>query len=76
MTQVSGFILGSNKIYAVTRNGYIIVCSAESGNIEYVEKITGFAGRGLKIDTIDSSPVISNGSLYIVTTNSRLFGFN
>ena len=76
MTKISGFILGSNKIYVVTRNGYIIVCSAESGNIEYVEKITGFAGRGLKIDTIETSPVISNGSLYIVTTNSRLFGFN
>ena len=75
-TQISGFILGSSKIYAVTYNGYIIVCSATSGKIEYVEKITGFAGRGLRGDTIESSPIISNGSLYVVTSNSRLFGFN
>ena len=31
--------MGSGKIYATTLNGYLIVCSAVSGNIEYFKKI-------------------------------------
>ena len=38
MTQITGFIMGSGKIYATTLNGYLIVCSAVSGNIEYFKK--------------------------------------
>ena len=66
-TKVTGFVLGSGKIYAVTFNGYIIVCSAVSGNVEYSKKIG---------DPITTSPIISNGSLYLLTENSRIFGFN
>ena len=66
-TLVTGFILGSGKIYATTLNGYLIVCSAISGNIEYFKKIG---------DTITASPIVSNGSLYILTEKSRILGFN
>ena len=58
--------MGSGKIYAVSLNGYLIVCSAVSGNIEYSRKIG---------DTITSPPIISNGSLYILTENSKIHGF-
>ena len=34
-----GFVLGSGKIYAVSLNGYLIVCSATSGNVEHFKKI-------------------------------------
>ena len=66
-TQVTGFIMGSGKIYATTLNGYLIVCSAVSGNIEYFKKIG---------DQIAAAPIINNGSLYILTENSRILGFN
>ena len=66
-TLITGFILGSGKIYATTLNGYLIVCSAISGKIEYFKKIG---------DTITSSPIASNGSLYILTEKSRILGFN
>ncbi len=66
-TLITGFILGSGKIYATTLNGYLIVCSAVSGKVEYSKKIGG---------TITSSPIASNGSLYILTESSRIFGFN
>jgi outer membrane protein assembly factor BamB len=66
-TLVTGFILGSDKIYATTLNGFIIVCSANSGKIEYIKKIG---------DSIISPPIISNGSLYILTEESRIIGFN
>jgi len=62
-----GFILGSGKIYAVSLNGYLIVCSAVSGKVEYFKKIG---------DTITAAPIISDGSLYILTENSRILGFN
>ena len=67
MTQITGFIMGSGKIYATTLNGYLIVCSAVSGNIEYFKKIG---------DQIIAAPIINDGSLYILTENSRILGFN
>ena len=66
-TIVTGFILGSGKIYATTLNGYLIVCSASSGKVEYFKKIG---------DPVTSPPVISDGSLYLLTKNYRLIGFN
>ena len=59
--------MGSGKIYATTLNGYLIVCSAVSGNIEYFKKIR---------DPILAAPIISDGSLYILTENYRILGFN
>ena len=67
ITRVTGFIMGSGKIYATTLNGYLIVCSAASGNIEYFKKIAG---------TITAAPIISNGALYILTEKSKILGFN
>ena len=67
MTQITGFIMGSGKIYATTLNGYLIVCSAVSGNIEYFKKIG---------NQIIAAPIINDGSLYILTENSRILGFN
>ena len=66
-TYITGFIMGSGKIYAVSLNGYLIVCSAVSGNVEYSKKIG---------DTITTAPIISDGSLYILTEKPRIFGFN
>ena len=66
-TLISGFILGSGKIYATTLNGYLVVCSASSGKREYFKKIG---------EVITSSPIINNGSLYILTAESRIWGFN
>ena len=67
ITHVTGFIMGSGKIYATTLNGYLIVCSAVSGNIEYFKKIG---------DSVIAAPIINDGSLYILTENSRILGFN
>ena len=67
MTQITGFIMGSGKIYATTLNGYLIVCSAVSGNIEYFKKIG---------DQIIAAPIINDGSLYVLTENSKILGFN
>ena len=66
-TKITGFILGSGKIYAVSLNGFLIVCSATSGKVEYIKKIG---------DTITASPIINNGSLYILTEKSKIIGFN
>ena len=33
MTRITGFVLGSGKIYAVTLNGYLIISSAYSGKV-------------------------------------------
>lgn len=66
-TKVTGFIMGSGKIYATTLNGYLIQCSAVSGNVENVKKIG---------DLITAAPIISDGALYILTDKSRIFGFN
>ena len=66
-TYITGFILGSDKIYATTSNGFLIVSSATSGKVDGIKKIG---------DPIATTPIISNGSLYILTENSRIIGFN
>ncbi len=66
-TEITGFVMGSNKIYSTTLNGYLIVSSANSGNTEYFKKIG---------EPIISSPVISTGKLFILTEQSRILGFN
>ena len=65
-TKITGFVMGSKKIYATTLNGYLLICSASLGNVEDFKKIG---------NTITASPVISNGSLYILTENSKIYGF-
>ena len=67
VTKISGFILGSGKVYILTHNGYLIVSSATSGKTEYFKKIG---------NEISVPPVISNGALYILTNKSKIFGFN
>ena len=64
-TKITGFVMGSGKIYSVTLNGFIIVSSASSGKVESFKKIG---------DPITSSPVISDGKLFIYTEDSRIFG--
>ena len=59
--------MGSGKIYSTTSNGFLIVSSASSGKAEYFTNIK---------DPITSSPIISNGNLYVLTKNSRIIGFN
>ena len=66
-TEITGFVMGSGKIYAVSLNGYLIVSSALSGKVEYFKKVA---------DSITSAPIISNGSLYILTGKSKILGFN
>ena len=66
-TRITGFIMGSGKIYAVSMNGYLIVCSAISGKVEYFKKIA---------DAIYVPPIISDGSLYILTAKPKILGFN
>ena len=64
---MSGLILGSDKIYAVSENGYLIVCSATSGKIEFSKKIG---------DNVLTAPISSDGFLYLLTENSKILGFN
>ena len=66
-TKISGFIMGSGKIYATTLNGYLIISSAISGKPEYFVKIG---------EQISSTPIISDGKLYILTDKPRIYGFN
>ena len=66
-TKITGFIMGSGKIYSVTLNGYLIVSSPVSGKVEYFKKIG---------DPVTSAPIINNGKLYILTKNSRIYGFD
>tara|TARA_Y100000590_G_scaffold412420_1_gene507379 strand:- start:1484 stop:2209 length:726 start_codon:yes stop_codon:yes gene_type:complete len=66
-TRITGFVMGSGKIYAVTANGYLIVSSPVLGKVEYFKEIG---------DPVISSPIINNGKLYILTKNSRILGFN
>ena len=66
-TKITGFVMGSGKIYATTLNGYLIISSASSGNVESFKKIG---------NTITAPPVISEGSLYLLTENSKIYGFN
>ena len=66
-TKISGFVMGSGKIYATTLNGFLITSSATSGDVESYKKIG---------DTITAPPIISEGSLYLLTENSKIYGFN
>jgi len=66
-TKITGFIMGSGKIYSVTLNGYLIVSSSTSGKVENYKKIG---------DPITSPPIINNGKLFIYTEKSRILGFN
>ena len=66
-TKVTGFVLGSGKIYGVTKNGYLIIVSASSGKIDSFKKIG---------DGISSNRITHDGSLYILTENSRILGLN
>ena len=66
-TEITGFIMGSGKIYSVTLNGYLIVSSPTSGKVENFKKIGS---------PITSSPIINNGELFIYTEKSRILGFN
>ena len=66
-TKITGFVMGSGKIYATTLNGFLIISSATSGNVESYKKIG---------DSITAPPVISEGSLYLLTENSKIYGFN
>ena len=66
-TRITGFIMGSGKIYSVTQNGYLIVSSSTSGKVENYKKIGS---------PITSSPIINNGKLFIYTEKSRILGFN
>ena len=66
-TKVTGFIMGSGKIYSVTLNGNLIVSSAATGEVEYFKKIG---------DPITTPPIIKDGKLYILTENSRIIGLN
>ena len=66
-TKITGFIMGSGKIYSVTLNGYLIISSATSGKVISFKKIG---------DSIRSAPIISDGKLYILTENSKIVGLN
>tara|TARA_B100001123_G_scaffold450715_1_gene623162 strand:+ start:2928 stop:4280 length:1353 start_codon:yes stop_codon:yes gene_type:complete len=66
-TKISGFVMGSGKIYSVTSNGYLIVSSASSGQVEKLKKMG---------DPVETSPIISDGSLFVLTSNSKILGFN
>ena len=66
-TFVTGFILGSEKLYITTFNGFLIVCSATTGKAESFQRVA-FNNT--------YSPIISNNSLFILTKTFRLLGFN
>ena len=66
-TKVTGFIMGSGKIYSVTSNGFLIVSSANTGKVEYFKKIG---------EQNMSPPIISNGELFILLKNSKIVGLN
>ena len=66
-TKISSFIMGSNKIYSTTLNGFLISTSAISGKVEFFKKIGGS----------NISPLaINNGKLYILTDKSKILVLN
>ena len=66
-TKVTGFIMGSNKIYSMTLNGFLIVSSAASGEPEFFKKVGGS----------NISPlIINNGKLYVLTNKSKILVLN
>ena len=66
-TKIAGFVMGSGKMYSVTSNGYLIVSSATTGKTENYIKV----GK-----PITSSPIISDGKLFIYTEKSRIFVYD
>jgi len=66
-TNITGFIMGSDKIYSITSNGFLISSSATSGKAELYKKIGG----------PNISPLaINNGKLYILTDKSKILVLN
>jgi len=66
-TDATGGILASGKFYITTKNGFLIECSASNGKVLRYKKIGG---------NIIAPPIVSDGSLYLLTTNSKIYGFN
>ncbi len=66
-TTATGAILASGKFYITTKNGFLIECSASTGEVLRFKKVG---------DNIVVPPVISSGSLYLLTENSKIYGFN
>ena len=66
-TLISGFILGSGKIYATTANGYLIVMSVTTGDVVKAFKVA---------DSILTRPIIVNGALYIQSSEPKIIGLN
>jgi len=66
-TLISGFILGSGKIYATTVNGYLIVTSVKTGEVVKAFKVA---------DSILTRPIIVNGALYIQSSEPKIIGLN
>ncbi len=59
--------MGSNKIYSMTLNGFLIVSSVASGEPESFKKVGGS----------NISPlIINNGKLYILTNKSKILVLN
>ena len=59
--------MGSDKVYIVTLNGFLITSSAATGKAEQVKKINGS----------NISPlVINNGKLYILREKSKILVLN
>ena len=56
-----GFLIASNKVYITTNLGYLIICSANTGKVEKLSKLS---------KTQLSEPIISNNNLYILTSKS------
>ena len=66
-TKATGFIMGSDKVYIVTLNGFLITSSALTGKAEQFKKINGS----------NISPlVINNGKLYILREKSKILVLN
>ena len=66
-TKITGFVMGSGKIYSSTSNGFLIVSSSKSGKAENFKKIGSSS---------ISSLIISDGSLYMLTDQSKILVFN
>ena len=58
---MQGFLIASNKVYITTNLGYLIICSASTGKVEKVSKVS---------NSQLSEPIISNNNLYILTNKS------
>ena len=66
-TYIIGYIMGSDKIYSVSNNGFLIISSAKTGKVEEFKKLG---------DTIISPPMVVNNKLFILTKKSKILGFN